>query len=88
MRSDHRWVFNLCLGASLIIIAATLHFWGAAEVRADRGMVVILTLVGAMWLLLARAVFSLFGLSYEDDVKRRATLRRLWLSAARCWPWP
>ena len=71
MRSDSRWVFKVCLVASLVTVALTLHFWGAAEVRTDPGEVLILTMGGAMWLGLGYAVFSLFGLSYDDDVKEK-----------------
>lgn len=56
---------------SLVLIASSLWFWGATEVRADLSEVAFLTLVGAVWLALAHAVFPWFGMSIRDDAVER-----------------
>jgi hypothetical protein len=56
----------------LSLIAAALHFWGAEEVRANLGAVVVLTCIGAVWLLFATKLFAWLGVSCRDDVIERS----------------
>ena len=71
MNPNPRWVFGVCQAASLALIAASLHFWGAAEIRADVFEVLFLTIAGLIWLMLASALFPWFGLSLRDDAMER-----------------
>jgi uncharacterized membrane protein YjfL (UPF0719 family) len=71
MNSSIRWVFGVCVAASLIMIALALHLWGAAEIRADGSEVFWLTVVAAIWLVLAIRLFSWLGLSLHDDAVER-----------------
>jgi hypothetical protein len=56
---------------SLGLIATALWFWGAKEVRGDLGETAFLTFVGALWLLVAHALFPWLGLSIRDDALER-----------------
>jgi hypothetical protein len=60
-----------CIVSGLALIAGALHFWGAREIRAETGEVVLLTLLGGAWLLLCQGVFSWFGLGARDDAVER-----------------
>jgi uncharacterized membrane protein YjfL (UPF0719 family) len=71
MNGTLRLVFGACFAASLILIAAALHLWGAAEIRADPSEVFGLTFAAAVWLVLATMLFSWLGLSYHDDIVER-----------------
>jgi uncharacterized membrane protein YjfL (UPF0719 family) len=62
----------MCVLGSLSLIAVSLHFWGAEEVRTNFGAVVVLTCVGAVWLLFATKLFAWFGVSCRDDVIERS----------------
>ncbi len=59
------------------MIAAALHLWGAAEIRADPGEVCFLTFVGAVWLIVATKLFSWLGLSFHGDVVERRNVAAL-----------
>ena len=75
------WSYHGCLGLCAIIMALALHYWGAAEIRADLGEVIGLTFAGTIWLMLATRLFSWFGVSLVDDVTERgnvAALVSLW----------
>jgi hypothetical protein len=77
MKSRAHWAFGVCVAVSLLLIMVSLHWWGAAEVRANAGEVLVLTVVGTVWLVLATKLISWFGLSFRDDVverKNRAAL--------------
>ena len=74
MNSSVRWAFGFCVAASLIMVAFTLHLWGAAEVRANASDVFFLTFVGAVWLVLATKLFSWLGLSFRDDAVERRNI--------------
>jgi hypothetical protein len=63
-----RLTYNVCAAASLMMVACALHFWGAAEIRAEPREVCFLTLVCAGWLWVATRLFMFLGLSYWDDV--------------------
>lgn len=76
-----RWVFVACAAACLTMMAVALHLWGAAEIRANPGEVIFLCFMGAFWLLIARGLFSWFGVSYRDDVVERGNAAAL---AALC----
>jgi hypothetical protein len=65
------WAFVVCVAASLFLIVVGLHWWGAAEVRADPSEVIFLTFVAIVWLILTTRLFSWFGLSFNDDVLDR-----------------
>lgn len=58
MGSDIRVAFSLCVAGCLLLIAVSLHYWGAAEIRANGGEVVFLTLIGGVWLALGMKLFS------------------------------
>ena len=77
MNSSVRWAFGFCVAASLIIVAFTLHLWGAAEVRPNASDVFFLTFVGAVWLVLATKLFSWLGLSFRDDAVERRNIAAL-----------
>ena len=77
MRCGMRWVFGGCSAAALVIIAVALRMWAAKEVRDDAGEAFFLTLLGAVWLILANALFSWLGLSYRDDVVERGNMASL-----------
>lgn len=66
------WSFVLSVLASLTFIALALHFWGAAEVRANFGIVVLLTCVGGVWLIFATKLFAWLGISCRDDLIERS----------------
>lgn len=77
MRGIRLWTFNLTVIASLVLIATGLHFWGAAEVRANGSEVFWLTLIGAVWLVVATGLFTWMGLSFRDDVIERKNVSAL-----------
>jgi uncharacterized membrane protein YjfL (UPF0719 family) len=70
-------MFYGCFAAGVIMIAMALPWWGAAEIRADLGEVISLTVVGIVWLVVATAIFSWFGVSYTDDVAERGNVAAL-----------
>lgn len=65
------WSFVLSVLTSLALIAVALHFWGAAEVRDNFGIVVLLTCVGGVWLIFATKLFAWLGVSCRDDMIER-----------------
>lgn len=71
MDTGKSWIFWVTILTSLLLIAIALSFWGAAEIRANFGEVFFLTLVGAVWLMLAAKFFAWLGLSFRDDVVER-----------------
>jgi hypothetical protein len=77
MNSSLRWVFVTCAVTSLLLVAIALHLWGAAEIRADPGEVVLLTGAGAVGLFLATKLFAWLGLSLQDDVVERRNVGAL-----------
>lgn len=77
MRSLFLPLFGVCFAASLILVAAALHLWGAAEIRADSSEVFFLTFTAAIWLVLATKLFSWLGLSFQDDVVERRNVAAL-----------
>src|SRR5712671_3584920 len=72
-RSPHsfRWVFRICLAGSMAMVVAVIRRWGAAEVRANVGEMFFLSILGCVWLLLSKGVFSWLGLSVRDDAVER-----------------
>jgi hypothetical protein len=62
------WIFGVHVAAGLLLIAMGLHYWGAAEIRAEAGEVILLTGVGGAILAMATKLFAWLGLSYRDDV--------------------
>jgi uncharacterized membrane protein YjfL (UPF0719 family) len=77
MNISIRWVFGVCVVASLVMVAVALHLWGAAEVRANEGRPLFLTMIGTFWLVFAIKLFSWLGLSYRDDVVERGNVAAL-----------
>jgi uncharacterized membrane protein YjfL (UPF0719 family) len=77
MNSRLSWVFGICVAVSLALVSVSLHQWGAAEIRANPGEVLFLTLVGAVWLMFAIHLFSWLGLSFRDDVVERRNVAAL-----------
>jgi uncharacterized membrane protein YjfL (UPF0719 family) len=77
MSNTFRLIFGVCLGGSLISIAVALHLWGAAEIRANSGEVIFLTIAAAAWLLVATKLFSWLGLSFHDDAVERKNVAAL-----------
>jgi hypothetical protein len=63
-----RWIFRFNVAASLVLVAVALHKWGAAEIRANGGEVLFLTLAGAVLILIATKIFPWLGVSVRDDV--------------------
>lgn len=59
--------FVICLA----IIATALILWGAQAVRAESGDFVFLEILGVIWLVFARELFSWLGLSVRDDAVER-----------------
>jgi len=72
-----RWVFGVCLAVCLGIVAVGLDLWGAVEIRASPCTVLVLTLIGAFWLVVAINLFSWLGLSFRDDVVERRNVAAL-----------
>src|SRR5207247_3264261 len=77
MKSGILWVFGVCAAASLIMIAMALYLWGAAEIRANPIEVLFLTVIGAVWLIIATCVFPWLGLSLSEDVLERRNVAAL-----------
>jgi uncharacterized membrane protein YjfL (UPF0719 family) len=77
MNSGLSWVFGICVATCLVMVGVALHLWGAAEIRANPGEVLFLTLVGAVWLMFAVHLFSWLGLSLRDDVVERRNVPAL-----------
>jgi len=77
MNRGTSWAFYLCAVAALTFVAVTLEFWGAAEIRATVSEVFFLTLMAAVWLILATKLFPWMGLSLRDDVVERKNLSAL-----------
>ena len=77
MNTGLRLVFGSCAVGGLALIAAGLYVWGAKEVRGDLGEVMLLTLAGGVWLLLAAKLFPWLGLSLRDDVAERGNIAAL-----------
>jgi len=71
MNNKARLVFGACYGGGLLFVTFALHFWGAAEIRANFSEVFFLTLVCAGWLFVATKLFAWFGLSLRDDAAER-----------------
>jgi len=71
------WAFYLCAVAALTFVAVTLEFWGAAEIRATVSEVFFLTLMAAVWLILATKLFPWMGLSLRDDAVERKNVSAL-----------
>jgi hypothetical protein len=71
MNRSTPWAFYFCAIAALTIIAVTIKLWGAAELRAKIGGVIVLTLLGAFWLALLTKLFAWFGLTLRDDAVER-----------------
>src|ERR1051326_1385277 len=72
-----RWIYGGCVAGSLILTATALHFWGAAEIRANPSEVVFLTGAAAVWVAIATKLFSWFGLSVRDDAVERSNAAAL-----------
>src|SRR5690242_3305488 len=77
MNRGTSWPFYFCAVAALILVAVTLEFWGAAEIRATVSEVCFLTFVAAVWLILATKLFPWMGLSLRDDAVERKNLSAL-----------
>ncbi len=77
MKNTLRFAFGVCIAASLIAVAAALHLWGAAVIRANPGELFFLTFAAAVWLLLATKLFPWLGLSFHDDVIERNNVAAL-----------
>jgi uncharacterized membrane protein YjfL (UPF0719 family) len=71
MNEFARVVYGGCVAVSLLLVAAALHAWGAAEIRANFSEVAFLTCVATACLVLATKLFSWFGLNFRDDVVER-----------------
>jgi uncharacterized membrane protein YjfL (UPF0719 family) len=63
--------FLVCAILSVALIAAALWLWGAKEVRGHYEEVSFLTSIGALWLVLAHALYPWLGLSVRDDAVER-----------------
>lgn len=59
--------FVLCL----LLIATSLSFWGAKEVRGNFGEVFLLTMWGAGWLIVSALLIPWLGLDAREDVAER-----------------
>jgi hypothetical protein len=75
--SNARWIFGVCSAANLLMIAAGLSLWAAAEVRANVGDILFVTIGGAVWLAVANNLFSWLGLSFRDDAVERGNVSAL-----------
>lgn len=64
------WLIYAAAVSSLLLIAAALWFWGAADVRGN-GDVLVLTFFGSWWLVLLHLLFPWLGLSIHDDAWER-----------------
>ena len=71
MNNQARWMFGVCWLGCLLFVALALHFWGAAEIRAEFSEVFFLTFACAIWLMFARKLFAWFGLGFRDDAVER-----------------
>jgi uncharacterized membrane protein YjfL (UPF0719 family) len=71
MNRSTPWAYYLCAVTSLTFVAVTLKFWGATEIRAKVTAVFFLTVVSAVWLILAAKLFPWFGLSLRNDAVER-----------------
>jgi hypothetical protein len=77
MNRSTPWAFYLCAIAALTLVAVTIKLWGAAELRAKIGGVIVLTLLSAFWLTLMTKLFAWFGLSLRDDAGERKNVSAL-----------
>ncbi|MDB6023561.1 MAG: hypothetical protein JWQ04_3418 [Pedosphaera sp.] len=77
MNNSARLVFGVCVVAGLTMVAIALHWWGAAEIRAEANEVVFLTAAAAAWLMVATKLFSWLGLSFRDDAVERRNIAAL-----------
>src|SRR6478672_597776 len=71
------WPFYLCAIGALALVAVTLDYWGATEIRENITEVFFLTFLAAVWLMFMTKLFPWLGLKLRDDVaerKNRATL--------------
>src|SRR5690242_3051394 len=71
MNGKALWVYPGCFIGSLFCVALALHFRGAAEIRAEFGEVIFLSIACAVWLALATKLFAWFGLGLFDDAIER-----------------
>ena len=71
IRSAYLCTLACSIVAGVLVIAGVLHFWGAAEIRADFTEVIGLSALGLVWLILLLMLFSWFGVSLRDDVFER-----------------
>lgn len=71
MPKSLHWSIPLAVVVSLLLIATAIWFWGAKEVRGQLSEVVVYSLVGIPWLLVANALFPWLGLSIHDDAWER-----------------
>jgi len=63
--------YLICAVLSVALIATALWFWGAREVRGHYEEVSFLTSIGALWLVVAHALYPWLGLSPRDDAWER-----------------
>jgi len=66
-----RLIYGLCFVLGLLLAAAGMQVWGAAELRSHFNEIAFLTIVGGVWLAVATKLFSWFGLSLRDDAVER-----------------
>jgi uncharacterized membrane protein YjfL (UPF0719 family) len=71
MSGQIRWEFGACVTAGLVFVAASLWFWGAAEIREDPGKIIFLTFFAGFWLAITMRLFPWLGLSFRDDAVER-----------------
>jgi len=62
---------------SVVGITVALHWWAAAEVRRNTSELVLLSLGGAAWLIVASNLFPWLGLSVLDDAVERRNIAAL-----------
>ena len=69
--AEYKLLMQAWLVICLAIIATALILWGAQAVRAEPGDFVLLEILGVIWLVVARELFSWLGLSVRDDAVER-----------------
>ncbi len=71
LRRFHRWALLGALFGGLALLVLVLHRYGAREVRADYGAILLLTAGGGILQIGAIVLFPWLGLSLRDDAMER-----------------
>ena len=68
---SQKWAFVGTIWGGQLLLALALRAYGARELRADSGAILLLSVLGVVWLLAAVALFPWLGMSLRDDAMER-----------------